>query len=97
MPEADLRATSFKGAELLNMDVNGERTMNDVRWTQAYLAGASLTNINICGSYSWDEAIFEDTDPETGRTLRATLNNITGPDCYLYYADRTDREDIVPI
>ena len=100
MPEADLRATSFKGAELLNMDVNGERTMNDVRWTQAYLAGASLTNINICGSYSWDEAIFEDIivdERGTERTLRATLNNITGPDCYLYYADRTDREDIVPI
>ena len=96
MREADLRATSFDGARISNMN-EIDKSMNDAKFTQAYLAGATLSNIDICGAYSWDEAIFQDTDPQTGRTKRAILLNITGPDCYLYTVERNDREDIVPI
>lgn len=98
MADSDLRATSFRRAQLSNMaEPDYSKSMNNVRWTQAYLPTATLSNINICGSYSFDEAIFEDRDPQTGSTLRAIILNVNGPDCYLYYADREEREDIVPI
>lgn len=96
MREADLRAASLDGAQLSGMD-SEDLSMNDAIFTQTYLAGARLSNIRICGAIGWDEAIFEDRDPQTGRTKRAILLNITGPDCYLYHAERDDREDIVPI
>jgi uncharacterized protein YjbI with pentapeptide repeats len=96
MEESDLTTCNFKGAEISQQNTRGETTMNNVTWTQAYLPGATLTNIEICGAYSWDEAIFEDiiTDEDGNESvLRATLNNITGPDCYLFHAERVERED----
>ena len=96
MEESDLTTCNFKGAEISQQNTRGETTMNNVTWTQAYLPGATLTNIAICGAYSWDEAIFEDiiTDEDGNESvLRATLNNITGPDCYLFHAERVERED----
>ena len=83
---ANFREANLAGARISNCNT-ADQSFNEAKFKYAYLASSVWNNVTICGAVDWENAIFTDTDPETGGTIYTTLLNVSGPDCYLYYAN----------
>ena len=96
---SNFKTANFRGAVVTNSNTAGINA-NDSFWNETYLAGATFNGVDICGSFTWAEAIFEDRVSDNGGpeyTIRFTGANVTGPDCYLYYAVRELADPEIPL
>ena len=96
-----LQGALFQTANFLGATVQGSNVPGGINkrpyWNLTYLAGATFVNMDICGAYTWEEAIFEDliTDENGNQSMERFVGiNVRGPDCYLYTAHREIMPDV---
>ena len=78
---SNFKTANFRGAVVTNSNT-ADLNANDSFWNETYLAGATFNGVDICGAFTWEQAIFEDQVSDNGGpqyTISFTGANVTGP------------------